>query len=73
MTPEAKARQNIDALLVCLELVRLVFVRPYANRIVADVDRHLPIIRQVEGEIDTNLKCAQALQQSTLSKAFLSR
>jgi len=39
-------------------------------RIVAEVDRHLSIIREVEAEVDTNLKRAQALRQATLSKAF---
>ena len=41
-------------------------------RIVADVDRHLPIIREVETEVDVYLKRAQALRQSTLTKAFAS-
>ena len=40
------------------------------SRIVAEVDRHLSIIREVETEVDTNLKRAQALRQSTLSRAF---
>ncbi|GAA4421886.1 restriction endonuclease subunit S [Acidovorax lacteus] len=40
------------------------------NRIVAEVDRHLSIIREVEAEVDTNLQRAQALRQSTLAKAF---
>lgn len=35
-------------------------------RIVAKVDRHLSIIREVEAEVDANLKRAQA----TLSRAF---
>ncbi len=39
-------------------------------RIVAEVDRHLSIVREVEAEVDTNLKRAQALRQATLSKAF---
>jgi type I restriction enzyme S subunit len=39
-------------------------------RIVAEVDRHLSIIREVEAEVDTNLQRAQALRQSTLAKAF---
>ncbi|MDI1275434.1 restriction endonuclease subunit S [Polaromonas sp.] len=41
-------------------------------RIVAEVDRHLSIVREVEAEVDTNLKRAQALRQATLSKAFSS-
>ena len=45
---------------------------PYAEqaRIVAEVDRHLSIIREVEAEVDANLQRAQALRQATLSKAF---
>jgi type I restriction enzyme S subunit len=38
--------------------------------IVAEVDRHLSIIREVEVEVDTNLKRAQALRQATLTKCF---
>ena len=40
------------------------------TRIVAEVDRHLSIIREVEAEVDTNLKRAQALRQATLQNAF---
>jgi len=40
------------------------------TRIVAEVDRHLSIIREVENEVDTNLKRAQVLRNSTLSKFF---
>ncbi len=39
-------------------------------RIVAEVDRHLSIIREVEAEVDTNLQRAQALRQATLARAF---
>lgn len=39
-------------------------------RIVAEIDRHLSIIREVEAEVDTNLQRAQALRQATLIKAF---
>ena len=39
-------------------------------RIVAEVDRHLSIVREVESEVDTNLKRTQALRQATLQKAF---
>jgi type I restriction enzyme S subunit len=44
--------------------------RAEQTRIVAEVDRHLSIIREVEAEVDANLQRAQALRQSTLSKAF---
>jgi len=40
------------------------------TRIVAELDRHMTIIREVESEVDVNLQRAQALRQSTLSKAF---
>lgn len=39
-------------------------------RIVAEVDRHLSIIRDVETEVDTNLRRAQALRQAKLRSAF---
>ncbi len=40
------------------------------TRIVAELDRHMTIIREIESEIDANLQRAQALRQATLSKAF---
>ena len=40
------------------------------TRIVAEVDRHLSIIRGVEAEVDANLQRAQALRQATLQRAF---
>jgi type I restriction enzyme S subunit len=39
-------------------------------RIVAEVDRHLSIIREVEAEVEASLQRAQALRQATLSKQF---
>jgi type I restriction enzyme S subunit len=58
-----------------LELCRAlpIPVPPLAEqaRIVAEVDRHLSIIREVEAEVDTNLRRAQALRQATLARAFL--
>jgi type I restriction enzyme, S subunit len=39
-------------------------------RIVAEVDRQLSIIRDVEAEVDTNLQRAQALRQSILQMSF---
>jgi type I restriction enzyme S subunit len=39
-------------------------------RIVTEVDRCLSIVSEVEAEVDTNLKRAQALRQATLGKAF---
>ncbi len=40
------------------------------ERIVAEVDRRLSLVRGVESEVDANLKRAQALRQSTLNKCF---
>lgn len=40
------------------------------ERIVAEVDRRLSLIIGVQAEVDVNLKRAQALRQSTLSKCF---
>jgi hypothetical protein len=39
-------------------------------RIVAEVDRHLSNLREVNAEIDANLKRAQALRQAALKNAF---
>ena len=43
---------------------------PEQHRIVAEVDRRLSIVREVEAEVDANLKRAQALRQATLARAF---
>jgi type I restriction enzyme S subunit len=40
------------------------------HRIVAEVDRRLSIVREVEAEVDANLKRAQALRQAVLATAF---
>jgi type I restriction enzyme S subunit len=40
-------------------------------RIVAEVDRHLSIIREVEAEVDTNLQRSESLRQVTLAKKFV--
>jgi type I restriction enzyme S subunit len=40
------------------------------RRIVAEVDRRLSIVREVEVEVDANLKRAQALRQAVLARAF---
>jgi type I restriction enzyme S subunit len=39
-------------------------------RIVAEVDRRLSIVREVEAEVEANLKRAQALRQAVLARAF---
>lgn len=65
----ATAQKNIN-----LEVLEAVAVPtpPLAEqvRIVAEVDRHLSIIREVESEVDANLQRAQALRQAALSKVF---
>lgn len=45
---------------------------PHAEqaRIVAEIDRHLSIIVEVEAEVDANLLRAQVLRQSVLKRAF---
>jgi len=43
------------------------------HRIVAEVDRRLSIVREVEAEVDANLKRAQALRQAVLQRAFAAR
>ncbi|MFO1278282.1 MAG: restriction endonuclease subunit S [Burkholderiaceae bacterium] len=59
-----------------LGLTRMVWITvplpPQAEqaRIVAEVDRHLSIIREVEAEVDANLQRAQALRQAVLAKSF---
>lgn len=40
------------------------------HRIVAELDRRLSIVREVEAEVDANLKRAQALRQAVLARAF---
>ncbi|MCX8004682.1 MAG: hypothetical protein N2688_06960 [Burkholderiaceae bacterium] len=40
------------------------------ERIVAEVDRRLSIVREVEAKVDANLKRAQALRQAVLARAF---
>jgi type I restriction enzyme S subunit len=50
----------------------LIPVPPVAeqHRIVAEVDRRLSIVREVEAEVDANLKRAQALRNAVLARAF---
>ena len=40
------------------------------RHIVAEVDRRLSIVREVEAEVDANLQRAQALRQAVLAQAF---
>lgn len=45
---------------------------PYADqaRIVAEVDRHVSIVREVEAEVDSNIQRARALRQTVLNRTF---
>ena len=70
MTHEVKAVQTIDALLVAAGWYVCNVAGATQIRIVTEVDRHLSIVREVEAEVDTNLKRTQALRQATLAKAF---
>jgi type I restriction enzyme S subunit len=40
------------------------------ERIVAEVDRRLSIVRELEAEVDANLKRSQTLRQAIHAKAF---
>ncbi|MDP1900179.1 MAG: restriction endonuclease subunit S [Rubrivivax sp.] len=65
----ATAQKNIN--LAILERVVVPVPSPAErDRIVAEVDRRLSIVREVETEVDMNLKRAQALRQSVLQAAF---
>jgi hypothetical protein len=70
MTPEAKARQNIDALLVASGWHVRNVAEAIQIRVVADANRHLSIVHEVEAEVDTNLQRAPALRNSVLAKSF---
>jgi type I restriction enzyme S subunit len=65
----ATAQKNIN--LAILERVMVPTPGPAEReRIVAEVDRRLSIVRGVEAEVDANLKRAQALRQAVLARAF---
>jgi restriction endonuclease S subunit len=84
MTPEARARQTNDALLIQadwhvwsdMNKSRVealgVPLPPKAEqfRIVAEVDKRLSLVHGLDREVDVNLKRAQAMRQSTLVRAF---
>jgi type I restriction enzyme S subunit len=44
--------------------------RSEQDRIVDEIDRRLSIVREVEAEVDANLKRGQALRQAVLARAF---
>ena len=58
MTPKAKARQNIDALLVALNWYVWYLFDVTQMRSVKEVNSHLPMVCEVGAEVDTNVKRA---------------
>jgi type I restriction enzyme S subunit len=46
---------------------------PEQHRIVTEVDRRLSLVREVEAQVETNLKRAKRLRQSILSMGFSGR
>ncbi len=65
----ATAQKNIN-LAVLRNVVVPLPPLPEQHRIVAEVDRRLSIVREVESEVDANLKRAQVLRQAVLARAF---
>ena len=43
---------------------------PTQHSIVAEVDRRLSVVREVDAEVELNLKRAQALREAVLAKTF---
>jgi type I restriction enzyme S subunit len=69
-TSKATAGQFNVQVSTCRRLVLPVPPLAEQDRIVAEVDRRLSIVRCVEAEVDANLKRAQALRQAILARAF---
>jgi type I restriction enzyme S subunit len=70
---KAKRATTSVAAIYLKDLVRLQVIVPAMaeqHRIVAEVDRRLSIVREVEAEVDANLKRAQALRKAVLGRAF---
>lgn len=66
----ATAQKNIN--LAVLERVQVPLPPPTEReRIVAEVDRRLSIVREVEAEVESNLRRAETLRHHILSRAFL--
>ena len=84
MTPEEKARQQIDTILsrygwavqgksqMNLHAAKGVALRPLADqeRIVAEVERRLSVVEELSALVESNLKRATRLRQSILQRAF---
>jgi len=69
-TSKATAGQFNVQVSTCRKIVLPIPPIDEQHRIVAEVDRRLSIVREVEAEVLANLKRAQALRQAILSKAF---
>lgn len=69
-TAKATAGQSNLQVTTCRRLPLPIPPLAEQKRIVAEIDRRLSLVRNVEAEVDANLKRAQALRQSTLQKAF---
>ncbi|QKS29920.1 restriction endonuclease subunit S [Accumulibacter sp.] len=69
-TSKATAGQFNVQVSTCRKLVLPLPPLGEQARIVAEVDRRLSIVREVEAEVDANLKRAQALRQAVLTRAF---
>ena len=71
-TSKATAGQFNVQVTTCRKLVLPVPPLLEQRRIVAEVDRRLSIVREVEAEVDANLMRAQVLRQAVLGAAFSS-
>lgn len=69
-TAKATAGQHNVQVSTCRKLVLPLPPLDEQRRIVAEVDRRLSIVREVEAEVDANLKRAQSLRQAVLARAF---
>ena len=47
--------------------------RPEQHRIEVEIDRRFSLVREIEGQVDTNLKRAERLRQTILNNAFSGR
>ncbi len=69
-TAKATAGQSNLQVSTCRRMAIPVPPLAEQRRIVAEVDRHLSLVRGVEAEVDDNLKRAERLRSSVLSSAF---
>jgi type I restriction enzyme S subunit len=69
-TAKATAGQYNVQVSTCRKLVLPLPALDEQHRIVAEVDRRLSIVHEVEAEVDANLKHAQALRKAVLTSKF---